>query len=296
MRRPLFLALMLALAIVGSGLLAADAAPATPSPSPDKIATATLTPAGEGLPGALPRGTATFKAFTNVRKLWFELRVEGLAPNSKHAWHIHQGTCATQGGIIVNPATQFAGAAKDLTANSAGVAYVVGMLNDRPTSGLSVLTNSLPYYVNVHQTGSIPGPFGGGITCGDLSTNPVTTDYTVSLTGAAEVNGAGTPNQGDPDGSGTALIKVGPTWVCAALKVKDITLPAANAHIHNAAAGANGPVVVNLPIPNAAGTSNGCTLGVSAGLTNLLKTAPANYYVNVHTSDFPAGALRGQLA
>jgi hypothetical protein len=302
MRRPLFLALLFAIVIVGSGLLAADAAPAVPSPSPDAIATATLTPAGEGLPGALPRGKATFKAFTNVRKLWFELRVEGLAPNSVHAWHIHVGTCQAQGAIVVNPAVTFPlgrgpqghDAPKDLSANSDGVAYVVGMLPDNPTGGGSVLTNGLPYYVNVHERSTRNG-VGPGITCGNLSTNAAT-EYTVALSGAAEVNGAGVPNQGDLDGSGTAIVQVGSTWVCTKLTVKDITLPATNAHIHNAVAGANGPVVVQFPIPNAAGTASGCTLNVATGLTNLLKTAPANYYVNVHTSDFPPGALRGQLA
>src|SRR3954451_10179573 len=34
--------------------------------------------------------------------------------------------------------------------------------------------------------------------------------FTLDLTGANEVNGQGVPNQGDPDGSGTAELRINP--------------------------------------------------------------------------------------
>jgi CHRD domain len=112
-----------------------------------------------------------------------------------------------------------------------------------------------------------------------------------SLTGAAEVTG------GDTDGSGSAIIRLKPNQgeLCFNIKVKDILLPAAAAHIHVGAAGANGPVVVdfNAP-PDAKGRTKGC-VAAAESLVNAIWSNPAGYYVNVHNSDFPGGALRGQL-
>jgi len=120
---------------------------------------------------------------------------------------------------------------------------------------------------------------------------------TTALTGAAEVDGAGNPNQGDLDGSGAAIIVLNAarSEVCFILQVADITLPAAAAHIHEAPAGQNGPVVVPLAPPDATGLAAGC-VSVDLALISAIRGNPANYYVNVHTTDFPGGALRGQLA
>lgn len=112
-----------------------------------------------------------------------------------------------------------------------------------------------------------------------------------NLTGATEING------GDPDGTGTANIQLKTTksQVCFDIKVQDILLPAAAAHIHVGAAGTNGPVVVDFGAPpGAKGRTKGCVTA-AASLINAIWSNPAGYYVNVHNSDFPGGALRGQL-
>lgn len=116
--------------------------------------------------------------------------------------------------------------------------------------------------------------------------------FTTALTGAAEVP------SGDPDGSGTATITLnqGLGEVCFWISVSDIALPATGAHIHVGAAGVAGPVVVPLTAPDASGTSSGCTSGVSAELIKAIRQNPENYYVNVHSSEYPAGAVRGQLS
>ena len=111
-----------------------------------------------------------------------------------------------------------------------------------------------------------------------------------NLTGAAEVS------PGDADGSGSAIIRLRPNQgeVCYNIKVKDILLPAAAAHIHVGAAGANGPVVVGFTPPDAKGRTKGC-VAAAESLINAIWSNPAGYYVNVHNSDFPGGAVRGQL-
>lgn len=116
--------------------------------------------------------------------------------------------------------------------------------------------------------------------------------FTATLTGAAEV-----PGPGDPDGSGTARVIVnhGQKRVCFELTVADIATPTA-AHIHFAPIGVAGGVVVPLTAPSGSpATSSGC-VDVSAELAKAILKNPAGYYANVHNAEFPAGAVRGQLA
>lgn len=121
--------------------------------------------------------------------------------------------------------------------------------------------------------------------------------FTTSLTGEAEVNAAGVPNQGDLDGKGLATITInyGAGTLCWQISVSGITLPASAAHIHEAPVTAPGPVVVPLSAPDASGFASGCS-SVSRDLLKEIIQHPEEYYVNVHNSDFPAGALRGQLS
>jgi 5'-nucleotidase len=112
------------------------------------------------------------------------------------------------------------------------------------------------------------------------------------LSGAFEV-----PGPGDPDGTGSSEIRLNPgqRTVCWTITAADITLPASAAHIHRGAVGVAGPVVVTLSPPGANGKSSGCAQGVNRALVQEIIDFPERFYVNVHTSDYPAGAIRGQL-
>lgn len=111
-----------------------------------------------------------------------------------------------------------------------------------------------------------------------------------SLTGEAEV-----PGPGDPDGTGTARLTLNPGQgeICYELSVAGIE-PATAAHIHEAPAGASGPVVLGLIAPTT-GTSKACTAVDPALIREIIKD-PSDYYVNVHNTPYPGGALRGQLS
>ena len=142
-----------------------------------------------------------------------------------------------------------------------------------------------------HPGDIIPAPAGGCPTT-VLTAKKGGVKLSTTLTGAAEV-----PGPGDPDGAGTASIRlrVGQGQVCHSITVSNITLPASAAHIHRGAAGVAGPVVVTLITPDADGSVAGCVAAPRALVKEILKN-PAAFYVNVHTSDFPAGAVRGQLS
>lgn len=111
----------------------------------------------------------------------------------------------------------------------------------------------------------------------------------VAMTGAAE-----RPGPGDPDGSGTATFRINPGQgeVCYTLTVANIEAATA-AHIHRAPPTSAGPVVVPLNPPTN-GSSSGCAT-VSRALAKELIQTPEAFYVNVHNTPFPGGAVRGQL-
>lgn len=109
-----------------------------------------------------------------------------------------------------------------------------------------------------------------------------------NLTGANEVP------PGDPDGTGTARVTIARAinQVCTHLEVRDIGAVTA-AHIHRGAAGVNGPPVITLDPPDD-DDSDDCSTAAPALLDEIMRN-PQRFYVNVHTADYPNGAIRGQL-
>ena len=125
------------------------------------------------------------------------------------------------------------------------------------------------------------------------------TKWIMRLSGEAEVP----DGSGDPDGSGVAglRIRVDEAGLCYSIRVSDIDAVVA-AHIHEGGVDVDGPVVIDLAITAAETTThNGttafwqCLTGLDATLLAEIEANPAEYYVNVHTSAFPDGAVRGQL-
>lgn len=127
---------------------------------------------------------------------------------------------------------------------------------------------------------------------GDRSADPL---FAV-LDGGYEVGPEGQALAGDKDGFGSATVLVkGARQVCFGMTVASIGKPVA-AHIHRGRAGENGPVVITLtqPATGDPGASSGC-VRVGRALVADLQAHPKSYYVNVHTEEFAAGAIRGQL-
>lgn len=110
--------------------------------------------------------------------------------------------------------------------------------------------------------------------------------YSALLTGAAEV-----PGPGDPDGMGLAVVTLDGTTLRYTVWTQNIGTPVA-AHIHRAPVGVRGDVFVGFDVNM---LFNG-TATISTEQANAIRANPAEFYVNVHTSEFPDGAVRGQLS
>ncbi len=116
------------------------------------------------------------------------------------------------------------------------------------------------------------------------------------------VSGSGTlvatlaPEAPNTHGTGIANLQLNSQeqTICFVIHVAGIELPATAAHIHRGASGTTGPIVVHLLAPNAQGVSTGCTHTLAKVIDGIMQN-PANYYVNVHNTPYPEGAVRGQL-
>jgi hypothetical protein len=110
---------------------------------------------------------------------------------------------------------------------------------------------------------------------------------------------------GDLDGVGTASITLdivdetqpNGAEVCWDLNYTGITAPPISAHIHSGAAGTNGIIIIPfLPFSNlGTTTATGCSAASPTVVQQIIDN-PSSFYVNVHTTDFPGGAIRGQLS
>jgi len=117
--------------------------------------------------------------------------------------------------------------------------------------------------------------------------------FGATLDGGREVGTAG-----DPSGAGVAFVGFGADSVSYFIWVRTSVMPQA-AHIHMGAAGQNGGIVLDLA-PSFSATGTGAfvaegTMAADSGTIQSILGSPMGYYVNVHSPDFPAGAVRGQL-
>ena len=122
-------------------------------------------------------------------------------------------------------------------------------------------------------------------------TPPRQRDFTAHLSGATGVHPGG-----DPDGQGTATLGVHPgrDELCLTPIVSGIA-PVTFGHVHGGPIGAGGPVVASFGYPEPIGGSLVTCVPVSDQVIKKIRKDPGHYHVDVHTTEFPDGALRGQL-
>lgn len=147
-----------------------------------------------------------------------------------------------------------------------------------------------------------------GLMVAPVSAGMITT-FEITLDGFQEVDSEGNPGQGDLEAFGAGEVSFDPStegdgealvsYSIGYLNLQGVSTNAdiTGFHIHNAPAGANGPIVIDLG-PGVDPSGEGLLMGqvmADAGIVQNILDNPSQYYVNVHTQAFPPGAIRGQL-
>jgi len=136
------------------------------------------------------------------------------------------------------------------------------------------------WYANIHTVGNPAGEIRGQVV-------PSPNEFGAALDGTQEVPPNPSPATANAtislNPNGTITYNVTATGLIGALN---------NGHIHAAPFGANGPIDVALTVsgPN---TLSGTSAPLSSAAIARLQTQGA--YVNMHTSAFPGGEIRGQI-
>jgi hypothetical protein len=190
-------------------------------------------------------------------------------------FHIHEGAMYENGPIVVGfePPHDDTGETSDCVA--ADPALLQDIVDDRDN-----------YYLNVHNTQHPAGAVRSQIDAGAL---------VVELTGEKVVVD-GEAGRGEPGATGTLYAQTSfETGFHCQWLVVNATPPFTAAHIHTGAPDEAGPPVLQFTPPDdETGEVSEC---VDIGLDQLHEIAfEAEHYFQVHTADYPDGAVRGQLS
>eukprot|EP00611_Tribonema_gayanum_P022057 TRINITY_DN4363_c0_g2_i2.p1 TRINITY_DN4363_c0_g2~~TRINITY_DN4363_c0_g2_i2.p1 ORF type:complete len:339 (+),score=91.97 TRINITY_DN4363_c0_g2_i2:225-1241(+) len=116
-----------------------------------------------------------------------------------------------------------------------------------------------------------------------------------------QLSGDGVPNGlGDPVATGTAALQLVNHHLCYVITsdLDVVNCATVAGHVHQGAVGAVGEKVAILfdaGLGTAQNRFAGCVYAAQGRFAQVL-AAPENFYVNIHTTCYPDGAIRGQLA
>ena len=121
------------------------------------------------------------------------------------------------------------------------------------------------------------------------------TKLQADLSGAAEV-----PGPGDPDGTGSAVLQLKEKpgkkngKICFLITYQNLG-SVVGGHIHEGGPTTDGPIVVPLfETPTAEGVIDDC-VKQKRNVVKKIAHKPGDFYVNLHSTEFPGGAIRGQM-
>jgi hypothetical protein len=115
-----------------------------------------------------------------------------------------------------------------------------------------------------------------------------------------QLSGQEVPEGGDPNGQGSGQLNLNAQQqtACATINWKGLAGNVTALHLHIAARGSEGPHWVDFfndkDFPGADGTFSGCVPAAQDKIRAVIDN-PASYYLNVHSTAFAKGAIRGQL-
>lgn len=223
--------------------------------------------------------------------------------------HIHAGAAGVAGPIVINP-----GVANFTSDTGSGSITAFADVPSTSTAGLAALEglfkNPSGFYSNLHTSVNPGGAIRGPLQRTDTivlrsvmsAANETPPIAGLTATGASKVTLYVARDGSGEIASGTAVFD---TSVNGFPANTDFT----GLHIHSGLAGVAGPVIISSGLSatndvlSPSGSANvmrsvdvaSSNANGVATLRGLLAT-PANYYINIHTTVNPGGAVRGQLA
>ncbi len=177
-----------------------------------------------------------------------------------------------------------------LAGNNGGVEFTLTTPSSSPSSGTTAALSSTQetdllagkFYLNVHSSA-----YAAGEIRGQLASENITVFNNVQLNGTNESPASGSTATGVLYGTYNSVSKVlSYTYTYAG------TTPT-SVHFHNGAVGTNGGVVFTLPTPTSSPASGSTTALTSGQEHDLLHDGL--FYINIHSSAYAAGEIRGQL-
>ncbi len=237
---------------------------------------ARLTPAQAGTEST---GSGTAAMTLTPHGLIYRLTVADLSADVANA-HFHQGAFGVSGGVVRGIFDTFDGAT------------ATGLW--RPTDATEPLTAEAiadlllgRLYLNVHTAAHPGGEIRGQVLASDGF------GVAMDLSPDQEVHDVVS------DGRGTAALTFSEAGIRYGLTVADLTSAVTNAHVHRGAAGENGGVVRGIFDTFDGATATGLWRPTDAteplttdAVTDFLQ---GRLYLNVHTTDYGAGEVRGQI-
>ncbi|MBO2445478.1 DUF3455 domain-containing protein [Actinomadura barringtoniae] len=114
---------------------------------------------------------------------------------------------------------------------------------------------------------------------------------------ATSLNGANVTQGGDDDGGAVAFVGVKGDQVSFAIEFHDIAIPTSG-DLHKGAKGSDGDSKISFfttPLLTGRDSVSGTVRVTDQKLLDDLRTAPGDFYVDLHNRPFPQGAVRGQV-
>jgi CHRD domain len=117
---------------------------------------------------------------------------------------------------------------------------------------------------------------------------------------SVQLSGRDVPGGGDPDGQGSSTLDLDPREekACFTISWSRLDGEVTAFHLHAAARGSEGPHWIDFfndqRFPGAQNNTSNC-VPAPRDKINAVINRPADYYLNVHSTAFVKGAIRGQL-
>ena len=149
--------------------------------------------------------------------------------------------------------------------------------------------------MNRFKASSVAATFASGLALSGCATLEEAAIENTAETYETTLAGAQVPGTGDPDGYATAEVSVADRLDQICYDVNNIRnlAPITGIHIHHGVTGASGPIVLTLKQANEGGWK-GCT-SRSEWVEDTIEEKFSVYYFDIHTTEYPNGAIRGQL-